>query len=80
MPAKPYQILESPPMSVAEPVAAYQTATAEMSFSSSWNPNVPFHGTADEWWEHFHRIEEGPFYHVSEAHQRISQWLDRQKP
>ena len=28
MPAKPYQIKESVPMSVAEPVAAYQTAEA----------------------------------------------------
>jgi lysophospholipase L1-like esterase len=26
-----------------------------------WNPNVPFYGTQEEWWKHFHSIEEEEF-------------------
>ena len=54
-------------------------ATSEVLTSDKWNPNIPFHGTQEEWWEHFHRIEEGPFFPVSEVHQRISKWLENQK-
>ncbi|MDR1918875.1 MAG: hypothetical protein LBQ65_04420 [Tannerellaceae bacterium] len=64
---KPYQI----PNPASEPAA-------EASSPDSWNPNVPFVGTQEEWWEHFHRIEEGAFTPVSELHQRVSQWLDNQ--
>jgi len=53
--------------------------STEISSSNQWNPNVPFHGTQEEWWEHFHRIEEGAFYPAFEVHQRISKWLDLQK-
>jgi hypothetical protein len=76
MSTKSYHIPEDAPASVVEPAAAYRTETLS---SNDWNPNVPFHGTQEEWWEHFHRIEEGPFYPVSEVHQRISQWLYNQK-
>jgi len=79
MPRKSYKTQKNTPITVNEPVAAYQTAVPDISSSNEWNPNVPFHGTQEEWWEHFHRIEEGPFYLVSEVYQRISQWLDNQK-
>ena len=78
MPIKKYKTDENEPMFVKEPVAAYGTATTESAFSDTWNPNVPFHGTQEEWWDHFHSIEEGPFYPASETHQRIAQWLDNQ--
>jgi len=74
-----YKMPESEPTLVQEPAAAYGVAVAQTVFSSKWDSNVPFHGTQEEWWEHFHRIEEGEFYPASEAHQRISQWLDHQK-
>ena len=74
-----YQIPKSEPMTVNEPAVAYETMVVETAFSDKWNPNVPFHGTQEEWWEHFHRIENGPFFPVSEVHQRISQWLDCQE-
>ena len=70
---KKYKTAENEPMSVKEPAAAYGTAATESAFSDTWNPNVPFHGTQEEWWEHFHRIEEWPFYPASETHQRIAQ-------
>jgi hypothetical protein len=76
MPRKSYKIRDNAPMIAGEPVAAYQKTAVETPLSDSWNPNVPFHGTQDEWWEHFHRIEEGEFYSISEIHQRILQWLD----
>jgi hypothetical protein len=56
---------------VAEPLnptVSYQTVTYRVSVQNEWNPNVPFHGTQEEWWEHFHRIEEGEFFPVSEVH------------
>ena len=79
MPRKSYKTPENATMTVHEPAAIYKPAVPEVSSSNEWNPNVPFHGTQEEWWEHFHRIEEGPFYPVSEVHQRIAQWLDNQK-
>jgi len=57
-----------------------ETIDLEKSSLDHWNPNVPFIGTQEEWWEHFHQIENGKFYPVSEVHQRISQWLDNQRP
>ena len=74
MPSKPYQIPESTPMNVAEPVVAYKTAASKASFSNSWNPNVPFHGTQEEWWEHFHRIEEGEFVTWEEHQKKFDAW------
>ena len=78
---KSYKIPKDAPNTVSEPATAYQrqSAIAKTPSSNDWNPNVPFRGTQEEWWEHFHRIEEGEFYPVSEAHKRISQWLDNQK-
>jgi hypothetical protein len=76
---KTYKISKDKPVTVNEPAVAYQTAITQTSFSDKWNPNIPFHGTQEEWWEYFHRIEEGQFYPVSEAHQRVSQWLENQK-
>jgi len=67
------------PVTVGEPVTMYEKAGTTLSSSNEWNPNVPFAGTQEEWWEHFHKIEEGNFYPVSEVHKRISQWLDNQK-
>ena len=64
---------------VVEPVVGYERVGSQKSPSNSWNPNVPFIGTQEEWWEHFHQIEQGEFYPVSEVHQRISQWLDNQR-
>ena len=83
MPNKSYQIQEDAPLIVSEPAVAYQrTAPSEYSLTGGdyelagkINPNVPFHGTQEELWDHIHRIEAGPFYPVAETHQRISQWL-----
>jgi hypothetical protein len=79
MPNKSYKEPDHAPEKVSEPAVSYRKDTADASSSNSWNPNVPFHGTQEEWWDHFHRIEEGPFSPVSEIHQRISQWLDNQE-
>ena len=85
MPVKTYKISEDEPMIVAEPAVAYGNIDGifpvytEHFSSEEWNPNEPFHGTQEEWWEHFHRIEEGQFYPVTEVHQRISEWIYNQK-
>ena len=76
---KPYKIPEDTQTTVNEPAVAYRRNIAGTSSSNDWDPNIPFHGTQEEWWEHFHRIEEGAFYPVSEVNQRISKWLDNQK-
>ena len=80
-----YQIQEDAPLIVSEPAVAYQrTAPShvssnalnvmEMEFSDRINPNVPFHGTQEEWWEHFRCIEEGPFYTIEEADREFELW------
>ena len=61
---------------VGEPVTTYQRrpTVAETSSSNEWNPNVPFYGTQEEWWEHFHRIEEGEFTSLEEANREFEVW------
>jgi len=41
---------------------------------NSWNPNVPFIGTQEEWWEHFHQIEKGEFTPLKEANKEFEAW------
>ena len=79
MPNTPYQNSENQPVNICEPAELYSIAHTEVSSSDEWNPNIPFYGTQEEWWDHFHQIEKGPFYPLSEVHQRVSQWLDNQK-
>ena len=79
MQKKPYKIPKNAPTIVNEPAVAYRQTVSTTSSSDNWNPNVPFHGTQEEWWEHFHQIEQGEFYPASETHQRISEWLYNQK-
>ena len=74
-----YKIPKNELITVNEPAAVYETTLVEATSFDTWNPNVPFHGTQEEWWEHFHHVEKGPFFSVSEVHQRISQWLDNQE-
>jgi len=71
---KPYKIPENTPQTANEPVAAYRQNVVETSLSGNWNPNVPFHGTQEEWWEHFHRIEEGNFETWEEHQKKFYAW------
>jgi hypothetical protein len=70
MPNKSYKISKDKPMVVEESAIAYQTKTV----FNTWNPNTPFHGTEEEWWEHFHRIEEGKFMTIEEADKEFETW------
>ena len=72
---KPHKTSNDTPTNLDKPAVTSENATVQTS-SDRWNPNVPFHGTQEEWWEHFHKIEQGTFYPVEETFQRISQWLD----
>jgi len=73
MPIKTYKIPEETPMSVGDPAVAYRPAPA-ISRSDEWNPNVPFIGTQEEWWEHFHNIEAGNYDTWEEHQNRFSAW------
>ena len=77
MQTKSYKNSEKTPKSVHEPAVAYRNVPVETSFSESWNPNIPFHGTQEEWWEHFHRIEQGPFFSIEEADAEFEIWKKR---
>ncbi|MDR0732732.1 MAG: hypothetical protein LBF08_01530 [Dysgonamonadaceae bacterium] len=74
MSSKHYKTKIKAPMTVGEPVATYQYPVSENSLSDAWNPNVPFHGTQEEWWEHFHRIEEGHFTSGEEHEKQFEAW------
>lgn len=39
-----------------------------------WNPDKPFHGTQDEWWEHFREIEKGEFTPLEIANKEFEEW------
>lgn len=69
-----YKIPKSKLSTVCEPAVAYRSATVEAVPYGEWNPNVPFHGTQEEWWEHFHRIEEGEFTPLEEANREFDAW------
>ena len=58
-------------MTVSEPAVAYSIQTPSFT---KWNPNVPFHGTQEEWWEHFRRIEEGNFMTLEEFDLKFEAW------
>jgi len=84
MPKKTLNIPKETPQIVSEPAVAYRRDAAcrdaachvstNISSSNQWNPNVPFHGTQEEWWEHFHRIEEGEFMTLDEYQKRFAAW------
>jgi len=71
---KQYKTKNNATMVVSEPVVAYRTKTDTADSASDWNPNVPFCGTQEEWWEHFHRIEEGEFMTPKEYQKRFNVW------
>ena len=76
MSIKPYKIPKNKQEIVREPTTAYkrQPVTAKISSSNQWNPNIPFNGTQEEWWEHFHRIEEGRFITWEEHQKKFEAW------
>jgi len=71
---KSYNILKEEQKIVSEPAVAYRKTSAKTSSSGAWNPNIPFYGTQEEWWEHFHRIEEGEFTPLEEANKEFEVW------
>ena len=71
---KLYNIPENVPESIGEPVVAYQSISVETPSLEPWDPNVPFTGTQEEWWAHFHRIEEGHFTPLEEANREFEVW------
>jgi len=74
MSRKTYKTPENAPMTADEPAVVYRAKNSKTSSSNAWNPNVPFHGTQEEWWEHFHRIEEGHFTSLEEANREFDAW------
>ena len=60
--------------SIAELAVDCGTIDAQKSSSNSWNPNVPFIGTQEEWWEHFHQIEQGKFITWEEHKKKFNAW------
>ena len=69
---KEYQTKEKKADILSESEVAYVTKT-----SSKWDPNIPFHATQEEWWEHIHEIEQGVFYPVDETFQRVEEWMNK---
>jgi hypothetical protein len=71
---KTYNVPENAPETVNEPETAYRTNTADASSIDGWDPNVPFHGTQEEWWNHFHEIEQGEFMTWDEHKKQFEAW------
>ena len=64
MPKKTYETPKNVPMTACEPAVVYEVR----------NPNIPFLGTQEEWWEHFHHIEKGNFTSLKEANREFEAW------
>jgi hypothetical protein len=70
MSSKTFQSPDNTKKVVSETAVAYQ----KKNTSNKWNPNVPFHGMQEEWWEHFHRIEKSRFTPLEEANKEFEDW------
>jgi hypothetical protein len=44
------------------------------SNTNNQNPNIPLIGTQEEWWEHFHKIEQGEFVTWEEHKKKFNEW------
>lgn len=74
---KNYRTPENAPTAVNEPVVEYEAMTPKVSSHKEWNPNIPFHGTQEEWWAHFHQIEEGEFMTLEEFNRKFeTRWKE----
>ena len=74
MPNKQYKTGDNAPITVCEPAVAYRSKADETEVANNWNPNTPFCGTQEEWWEHIHRIEEGNFTTWEEHQKKFNAW------
>ena len=72
MPKKSYKSSDKTSHVVGEPAVAYHRM--ESVNVVDWNPNVPVHATQEEWWEHIHEIEKGPFMSADEYKQKFNAW------
>jgi hypothetical protein len=72
--AKLYQS-EEKTVTANEPAVAYQKLEhSDSTRWMGWNPNVPFHGTQNDWREHFHQIEKENFTNLATANQEFDEW------
>ena len=58
----------------AENIAELAVNCDTIDAKNNWNPNVPFIGTQEEWWEHFHQIEKGEFMTWEEHKKKFNAW------
>ena len=72
MSKKSYKRSEKAAQAVGEPTVAYRKM--ESANAVDWNPNTPVHATQEEWWEHIHEIEKGPFMSADEYKQKFNAW------
>ena len=71
---KLYKNQENMDRNNAELTVDCEAIDAKKPSSNSWNPNVPFVGTQEQWWEHFHEIEKGKFMTIEEFDHRFEIW------
>ena len=71
---KSYNYQENTSVNSDECVVDVQMNGLKKSSSNDWNPNVPFIGTQEEWWEHFHQIEQGNFTPLEKANKEFELW------
>jgi len=72
MPKKLYKLSNNVSPVIGEPAVAYSRMKSPAVVE--WNPNVPVHATQEEWWDHIHEIEKGPFMTLEEFDRRFEAW------
>jgi len=74
---KSYNYQGNTSVSTDDSVADCEKIRFKKTSSKSWNPNVPFVGTQEEWWEHFHQIEQGEFMTLEELDSKMEVWWEK---
>ena len=72
MSKKTYKRSDKAAQVVGEPAVAYRKMKSTNVVD--WNPNTPVHATQEEWWEHIHEIEKGPFMSWEEHKRKFEAW------
>ena len=71
---KSYNTSQNAPKAIGEAAVAYRADAVNSLSTEGWNPNTPFHGTQEEWWEHIRQIEVGEFMTIEQADREFDLW------
>lgn len=70
--------LSNLPPEATPPAKTGRSRKSQALPEDKWNPNKPFHVTREEFLDHIHEIEQGPFIPVEECFKNVRVWMKEQ--